>query len=221
MKKTILSLALPPFVFAAILSWNGFRSLGSTVTIVTQTPETVIGPTSWVAYSADIEIGFSSDPPLRGKFYRASDGSSRTELYEPNGDVNMFSIANVPEQRMYFFDRRNGWRVTRSPVTATPTSQMRLAVLGRKSAKKWYGVDVYEWVLSGLAMGTAPELNFERVYYQSIEDGRSRILRNVTFEEPPPALFSPPPGVPVKAATPMKREGAPSDDHENPKGTKK
>jgi hypothetical protein len=151
-----------------------------------------------VPFSADLEVGFGHEPALKGRFYRASNGSHRSDLFDADGHVNMFSIVNVPQRTLYLYDLHNGWRASQTDVRDRPLSRVSQVVLGKKSRDQWSGLDVYESVRGGYLSVTAPALNFQEVFGLSIKDGRSQILRNISLVEPAAELFSPPPGEPIK-----------------------
>jgi hypothetical protein len=193
--KKVMSLAFPPLVFCLIWAWGAFPPIGGTGAQVPQQPPAVVeGPSSWVAFSADIEVGFGSEPPLKGRIYRASNGSRRTDLYDAAGQVNMFSITNAPERSLYLYDLRNGWRVTAVEVRQVPATRLSQSLVGRPSKEKWDGLEVFEAINDGQVIVTAPAINFERVYSLVVRTGHSTTISNIKLEEPPADLFSPPPG---------------------------
>jgi len=200
--KKVLSLAFPPLVFCLIWAWGAFRPIGQARAQVPQHPPAVVeGPSSWVAFSGDIEIGFGSEPPLKGRVYRASSGSRRTDLYDAAGEVNMFSITNAPERSLYLYDLKNGWRVASAEVRQVPATRLSQSLLGRPSKEKWDGLEVFEAINDGQVVVTAPAINFERVYSLVVRTGHSTTISNIKLEEPPANLFSPPSGErPVRVA---------------------
>jgi hypothetical protein len=205
-KKRLVTLAFPPVVFCFVWLLVGFGSTTATPKGARQIPQVIEGPGQWVAFSAEVELRLgTAQPSLNGKFYRASNGSTRTELYEPDGSVNMFSIVNMPEQRLYVYDPRNGWRVSQTDARESPETRFSQVALGEKSPTRWEGLEVYEKVQDGELTVCAPELNFKTVYSLFIQAGRTKILRKIKREEPASELFSPPPDVPVRRVV-MRRD---------------
>jgi hypothetical protein len=198
-KKRLVTLAVPPLVFCLVWLLVGFGLTTAAPKGARQNPDIIQGPSDWVSFSADVELCMGTgQPSLNGRFYRASNGSTRSELYEPDGSVNMLSIVNVPEQNLYVYDRRNGWRVSQTDARHRPDTRFSKFALGEKSPTRWEDLEVYEKVQDGELAVCAPELNFKTVYSLFIQAGRTKILRQIKREEPAADLFSPPPNVPVR-----------------------
>jgi hypothetical protein len=175
------------------------------------------GPSQWIPFTAVVTITVSGDD-LRvvGRFFRASDGSTRIETKpaEHEGDP-LVSINNVSEATSY---RGRGNKWTAAPMDIAPGEwrprkfragapflsvyryKLRLGrgegdvpIDGALTASS--GLDAYQMLNgSGTVMLLVPSLNFFPVVRQTLA-GRREVYSEISQTEPDPSLFKPPLGV--------------------------
>lgn len=103
-------LGLAPFIVSELSPTAVSRVLARA-----QAPELVEAPTTWTAFRADGLIeNAQRGLHLRGRHFRAADGSERWEQGAP--EVEYISIRNIPEAKFYEWRRRDGDRWSVHPM---------------------------------------------------------------------------------------------------------
>lgn len=165
-------------------------------------------PDGWVPFSADVAVTMPDGALGTGRFFRASNGSTREE----GGGPDHFGIAihNIPRALYYEFnqgatDRRNAGRGTwtarpmQLPARGWKPQRFHEGIPGlTRSPETIEGLMVYREELSdGTTLLRAPALNFFPLITSGGPLGRKRIYSNLQFGEPPQDLFEPPAGAVV------------------------
>jgi hypothetical protein len=196
----LIFFAVPLVLFAALIEG---RSPGQEQTV--RRVRAIPQPDGWVPFSADVAITEPDGSVSTGRFFRASDGSTREE--GRGADYAGIAIHNIPRAIYYEFtqgatDKRNGGR---GSWTARP---MQLPARGWKPerfhedtpgltpiSETVEGLTVYrEERPDGTVLLRAPALNFFALVSEGGPLRRKRVYSNIEFGEPPRDLFEPPPG---------------------------
>lgn len=162
--------------------------------------QTIDQPSSWVAFSADLERTNERGDLFSGHIYRASDGSTRFETGagRPPTEMTLIGIQNIAQKASYHWDRRNGW--TAGPIELP--SQLWQPHAVRQSGysdtdEKLEGFRLLKATGPTWASWSAPELNMYTVKREHYDCGSVGVtcymkLLNIRLGEPSPALFQPP-----------------------------
>lgn len=161
-------------------------------------------PVNWVAFSADRMSTNEATPDsyVYGRYYRRSDGSTRSDAGVKGESIQSIEIHNMTNSTYYTFFR-GSWESykMRLPEEGYTPAVPRLGKTNflAKSDEFIQGFDnIYtETQPSGLVRHEAPALNFFalRQTYQ----GAKTEYYNVQIAEQPDDLFVPPPGAPINA----------------------
>jgi hypothetical protein len=173
--------------------------------------EYVAMPDTWVPFEASVTITAPNSPPVVGRFYRSSNGSTRLETGPSVSDIRVISIRNIVDQMIYL-GSASGWTSDRLdlPFGSGPMRwkkglpnwtpfEYKLAIRrgesGSVSATE--GFDAYRVTQSdGVMHLKVPALNlFDAVVQRP--DGWYQLYSNIDLKEPAADLFAPPLGVPV------------------------
>jgi hypothetical protein len=149
-------------------------------------------PSSWVAFEADLTISKVEGKSIKGKFFRASDGSMRLE-------TGATVIHNIPRSLYYQKTRMGPWESF--PMTLPPEGWVpdryfagRAGVGLQPLTEKVSGFEVYQQRndRSGTIWLRAPALNFFDLVKTNSRTGARWSYSNVRLVEPNVALFLPP-----------------------------
>jgi hypothetical protein len=186
---------LPPLLFAAV-SYGRFAN-SSTASM--QTAE-IPSPSSWVPFSAQSEKTTARDRII-GSFYRASDGSTRSESTLEGQSWRRITIMNVATVTYFEQDRAGRW--CSHPMRIHPKGhlpkKMRVTNPTISSvAEKPEGLTVYRMAgPSKVIQFVAPQLNFFPLILEEPLSGTRQRYYNIQIGEQHPELFLPPAGVDV------------------------
>jgi hypothetical protein len=204
--RVLFAVVIP---FALLLAWFGGIGRADRVTAAparqaAQAGPLLAQPPDWVPFSADVEITVPNTPRVVGRFYRASDGSSRLETGPEDGSRQVISMKNIPAQTFYWFSPAPGYGWTSQPLKLPPEgwrpTQYRANMKDlAKHGERIEGLELYRYVTpSGDVALNAPALNFFSVVRQSVKFGKRERYFNIRLGEPPNDLFSPPAGASVR-----------------------
>lgn len=163
-------------------------------------------PDSWVPFSADFRVFGPGVGPSTGRFYRSSDGSTRSET-RALADLAI-GIVNVAARRFYSYSRGSGWvsqPLELSPEGMRPRTLPESPFLERVP-EPWEGLEV--WRLqdaSGAVRLIAPALNAFTVRREG-GMGPSFEFTNIAIGEPDVA-FVPPASATVRESDEPMRAG--------------
>jgi len=198
----VLVISLAGAGFGALSGRGLLKPVPSAVQAQTQL-QVVFGPEKWVPFSAIATNVHGSGPTVVGKFYRASDGSIRSESGPSFADVNIIGIENVSERTFYWWHASRGWEshpMDLPPSGWQPLRKRSFNVLNDLTTDRIEGFDV---------MGTtdrhhittyeAPQLNFFRLRTvvpcpDSMQTGCGIWLSEISIAEQPSEYFRPPLG---------------------------
>ena len=162
--------------------------------------QAVPAPSEWVAFDADIRtVTQLGGVTVVGRYYQASDGSTREETGPVKAPASVITINNVTTSTHYSYVHSQ-WH---SYPMKLPAGGYRpgLRVVGRthgleESVEVIQGFSVYRATTSGgVVRMQAPALNF---YPLRIEfEGTRQDCLNVVIREQPRELFEPPAGASV------------------------
>lgn len=171
----------------------------------TPTSALVEAPTEWVAFSADFAGGLPGRESVMGRFFQASNGSTRLET-GPIGDAaRVVFIKNIAASAYY--SRRvksdggvfwisgpmvlpsDGWK----PMQMTEEPGRRVVL-----REKIEGFEVVQIGSGGSVSLFAPRLNFHPLVVRRITTGYGELYHNVRLGEPAAELFTPPPGEEIR-----------------------
>jgi hypothetical protein len=163
----------------------------------------VWSPSEWIPFSAWVRSVVTTDGVQRvgmqGRYYRRSDGSTRSETGPENGPIRVIDIKNIAAKRAYLF--RNG-RWQSNPMQLRdggyrPRKQ-RVDMLGlERHAEAISGFLVYKYTdAGGVVSFQAPDLNFFKLrtsYQETTQE-----FYDIQPGEQPDHLFEPPQGADVE-----------------------
>jgi hypothetical protein len=170
--------------------------------------DTVVQPSSWVPFVADLRVTYPDGPSIVGRFYQAGDGSSRLETGPPGEAPRVIHIKSVVAQSGFIFHHgqwfSNHFKVGSLKPPTWYRDQLRpcrwklsLRHGGSGSVVATDGFSAYEWDYGQASFQLLiPELNMFAAVRQRV-DGRREVYSNIEIVDPDPALFAPPPGAPV------------------------
>jgi hypothetical protein len=164
-------------------------------------------PAGWVAFEADLRIAAPGSFQVTiGRFFRASDGSTRLVTYLPEApEVKVISIKNISQLRAFICSPKVGW--VSGPMTLPPGGwqppRLYLELRGLSRRKdKIEGYELYQLVGGGGDVEfLAPGLNFFALVTQKVKTGQRWVYSNVRIGEQPSELFEPPAGAEVRHGT--------------------
>lgn len=171
--------------------------------------EEIPSPDYWVAFAAELlrEIPGRTDG-VAGKYYRASDGSSREETWpRDNPSRTIIEIRNISTSSYYLKLPSGQWEKhpMHLPGRGWNPTKMRIGTHGLASAPVVMDtVSVYRLVGSDVITFRAPALNFFPVVTVNPATGTRQRYFNFEQGEPDPMLFFPPPEAEVvESSEPM------------------
>jgi hypothetical protein len=190
---------------AAVLFGFGYFGYQSTASAQAQAPlapDTIPAPTTWVPFDASIrQTDASGKVTPVGRFYRASDGSTRDDYALPGKPIAIINIRNIPKSTYWVMQSSGKWFSYKMKLPAggykprmQPTSMVGLET----STEKVEGFDV--WRDNSPDRGvpvrfTAPQLNWFALRYEV--NGGKKEYYDVRVREQPRELFFPPPDAQV------------------------
>lgn len=153
----------PALILTAVAVLAGFSAQsGTPLRADVQDSGLIPQPEQWVALAARSERVFESGRVMVGRYYRASDGSSRFESGPSFDEITAIGINNVPRRTHYRWTSQTGcteqpmelppggWRPPRRRISAAET-------ILRNSIE---GFDVVKTERGDLTMLEAPQLNW-------------------------------------------------------------
>jgi hypothetical protein len=148
-------------------------------------------PESWVPFSADFRVFGPGINTATGRFYRFSDGSTRSET-RTLADLAI-GIVNVGLGRFYSYSRGTGW--VSQPLELPPEGlKPRLPLASEafeRVSEPWEGLEVWRLVdRTGAAFLIAPALNAFTVRREAGQ-GPSFEFTNIVIGEPQASLLPP------------------------------
>jgi hypothetical protein len=163
-------------------------------------------PGQWVPFSARTTRVFNPERVFIGTFYRASDGSTRSETGPPTGSVTSIAIKNMAEKLFYLWQPGRGWES--HPMQLPWGKYIHPVPEGtfsdRPIAEQIEGVDLIAMPpqSSGLVRYLAPQLNYfaVKILEPCTTPGATGCgfwLSDIRIGEQPTELFRPPPGAQV------------------------
>jgi hypothetical protein len=181
--------------------------VGLTAMLLQQPTTVPDGPPTWVAFTADV-VQNEAGQITRGRFFRASTGSTRMEADSPDGVLTAVSIHNFPRNISYRRDVRGNWASLAQNVNKPPKLRIETpgGLLIARDVLLSGRFDVYRVTqpdgrqISWLAR----ELNYFEIRQDYGTDRRTRAYENIQVTEPAESLFAPPSGVTVRVASDLK-----------------
>jgi hypothetical protein len=165
-------------------------------------PELIPQPGRWVALEADVRIYQPNEPPMIGRYYRATDGSTRLETWMDGRPGKVVSIKNIPRSTHFTLTGAGNWisRPMRLPLAGWHPVSVRMGPDVERLPEKLQNLEVYRQHSrnDGRILVRAPELNMLAVIEQDSTTGWRKELLNIKVGEPDAALFEPPSNAPVK-----------------------
>ena len=163
-------------------------------------------PTHWVPFTAHMRKSVAAngvqDVKVQGRYYRRSDGSTRSESGMVNGPIKVIDIKNIAQNRFYLFENER-WQ---SYPMLLPAEGFR--PLQRREDMK--GLERHSEAVSsflvykhtdrgGVVSMKAPDLNFFALRTSFKETTQE--FYDVQLGEQPDDLFEPPVGAEVEQRT--------------------
>jgi hypothetical protein len=75
-----------------------------------QRPEVIAQPVTWIPFTADLRHVDETSGEIRlGRFYRASDGSTRSETGSTLDAIDTIAIKNISTRSFYLWSQDRGW----------------------------------------------------------------------------------------------------------------
>jgi hypothetical protein len=185
----MILITLPLLVAGSVLYARGFRAL--------QPDQHVPSPTEWIPFRSDFRQVDGSGAVHVGRFYRRSDGSTRSESGQSLGKWHTILIKNISTATYYTWYEERGW--ARQP--------MQLPKWGWRPGKRHFntpGLTLVPQRVEGFTLlkvehngGAydlqAPELNFFTVVrHWGDTVGSGTTHSNIRVGEQPAELFEPP-----------------------------
>jgi hypothetical protein len=202
MRKYILRIG----IFATLLCLAGVFVYGRTVAPRAQEREQLERipiPDKWVPFSAKLTTRTTSGKTYAGRFYRSTDGSTRSETGPSPDQITVIAIKNIPQALFYLWQRGqwtqqpmqlppSGWNPQSFPVRAvTPV------------AEKVEGFDVVQGDSANSTTLFAPQLNLFPIVLINKECPASppecgERYSDIHIGEQPAELFLPPTDVALR-----------------------
>jgi hypothetical protein len=154
-------------------------------------------PTTWTAVEAAVKVNGAP----AGRFWRASDGSTRLERLTPDAAGVTIQIRNIPQAKYYVYRPLGGWTV--HPMVLPTGGWHPVPVSRRALGSKVADVpfEVYEQRKSLTVIERrVPQLNF-LIVSEVLPDGTNRTLTDLQLREPALSLFQPPAKTTVASST--------------------
>lgn len=156
------------------------------------------GPASWVAFEADVTVTDLGQGTLFQRFYRASDGSTRTEAYSPDKTQVVITIHNAQTRRVYVKGPSGGWASmadVQPPLVTQPAFRTDWVGTTPESVA---GLEAYRLAKTGSTAWLARDLNYFEIRTEYPQAGKLREYQNIERREPSRDLFLPPAGEDVR-----------------------
>jgi hypothetical protein len=205
MRKHILRIG----ILATLLCLAGAFVYGRTVAPRTQEREQlerVPIPDTWVPFSAKLTTHATSGKTFVGRFYRSSDGSTRSETGPSPDRMTVIAIKNIPQSLLYLW-RRGEW--TQQPMQLPPSGWKPQSFPVRATtpvAEKVEGFDVVQADSVNSTTLFAPALNLFPIVLilkecpAPLPECGER-YSDIRIGEQPAELFLPPADVAYRVAT--------------------
>lgn len=182
--RLVFAVGLPVLV---LVSWLHASTSKQELKLIPQ-------PQGWVAFVSDLRIVTPGQPEASGRFYRRSDGSTRSDIARPNGVTVM--INNVATQLHYKSVSAGEWQS--QPMVLPPTGYV--PTLARADNPQLVlqpelmeGLEVYKASSGKDVSYRTAELNMFAIRIERSNGGLIQ-HRNIKLIEPDGALFTPPKG---------------------------
>jgi hypothetical protein len=171
------------------------------------TPALVSQPSDWVPFSADHERISDTGEVFVGRYYQASDGSTRAENGPTLEKINRVLIKHIPTATFYTWRLESGW--TQQPMQLPPNGwhpRPTVASLFKDATETIDGFRLLKRELDDRTVFVAPELNLFPVLERKIKCSpgvASCGFRyfNIRIGEPPSELFQPDPNATITRLT--------------------
>jgi hypothetical protein len=191
----------PLLVAAAVIYVRGLLVLIAQPT-VSRDQSATAPPQTWIPFAADLRIVNERGHMHYGGYFRASDGSFRSEDLQSPDTIRRIDITNIPTESYYSWTPRAGW--TRRP-TQLPSGGWHpptTALKGRTLLEeKFEGFEaVRKEYRDGRYQIDVPQLNYFTVAFGCSQPGPKCVTINyfnIRQQEQPAELFLPPPGAPM------------------------
>ena len=192
------------------LAYFGYQSVGRDATTsaavrqVGPTPQTgdVPSPAGWVPFDATARRTDSDGKVnMVGRFYRASDGSTRLDTGPAGGPIGIIDIKNISNSTQYVMQSTGKWVSYRMklPSSGYRPLKRRTTVVGLEPyAETIEGFELYRYASAnaGPIAFQAPSLNFFALVTEF--NGTRQEYHDVRIREQPKELFFPTPGTAVE-----------------------
>lgn len=206
MRKTMFAVLLIACAF--LVSFASIRSQGREHPKQAQEyPKLKELAETWVPFSATMRFSGEGVVPSEGRFWRFSDGSTRSETYAAKDMA--ITINNVAARRVYSCTGASGW--VSHPLELPADGLHPLVLLAtpgvRELPEKWEGLTVYAVTdAEGTERVIAPAIN-GFVVRRTGSKGPNVEVTDIVIGEPGVAL-TPPEGAPVVEKHDVRRMGA-------------
>jgi hypothetical protein len=201
MKRVALQmlLAVLPLGFAGVFVYG-------TPNAQAPQPQLISQPTEWVPFSAQHERTSDTGQVSVGRYYQASDGSTRSETGPSLDKINVVLIKHIPTATFYRWHLGEGW--TQQPMQLPPNGwhpRPTYASLFKDATETMDGFRLLKKELDDRTVFVAPELNLFPVLETRTNCSPgvacgSRYF-NIHIGEPPSELFQPATNVTIKQIT--------------------
>lgn len=200
MKKTVL-LAIP-FVVVGLAALTPLVRSNSAAATGSQQGTEVPSPRSWIAFQAEWEKTKPGGATVKGRFYRNSDGSTRSESQFEGQSESLVAISNVGNNAYYERSVDGQWcshpmridRAVYSPQRMRSNANVTLT----KLPEKVEGFEVYHLTgVSRIIEDVVPELNFFAVVSQDPQTLTVQRYFNISVGPQDGQLFMPSAGTDV------------------------
>ena len=163
-----------------------------------QRTEGPTGPSTWVAFTADM-VRTAPGGSVYGHFFRDADGSTRLESGPSLTDMRLIDVKNVTEEATYYFTEQTGW--TRHPMKLEGKGWLPQTRPSRPPSEgRAVQYENFEgWTLTGpngQMEIQIPALNFFAADSSRANGTRMR-YSNIQIRAVDRALFAPPPGAAI------------------------
>jgi hypothetical protein len=207
-RRTMIAIAIVPACLVASVVFGARQGAAASGA---SSDGLIPAPTHWVPFSADFTMTRPRQPALSGRFFRASDGSTRRELtMSTDPPRTQITIVDVADHRHYVghdlhwvaWPLQEGTPILpriRADNPGYVKYQWRLALRRGEngSLKSDVGFDAYQFTgQPGHLMLLVPALNFFIVVMQQA-GGMTMMYSNITIGEQPTSLFTLPAGAHV------------------------
>lgn len=219
MKRAIWVLSLVSLVGAAVLGSSNPDLLSMRAARVPQLGKEIVKPPPhaillgakpgrWVPFRANIKRVFDPESVFVGRFYRASDGSTRSETGPSIAEINIVGIKNMSEGVFYLWLPTSGWESHPMELPHGKYFQPRLdsgvSAEATRVDDQIEGIDLIKGPTDrhGITEYQAPRLNYFALRTTipcktAQRTGCGKWYSEVHIDEQPPELFKPPVGVAV------------------------